>query len=246
VIPSAAVQPDRTVLLQLSAPANGILIAPYAATLTIHDNSGSYVIPAGSTLVSESGAGAPNGIIDSNETVTLLFAFRDAGGNDVSNLVARLIATSGITPVSPVTNTYGQLKFKGHSVSRPFTFTAIGTNGQQIAATFLLTNVVNGIGTNIGTAVFGYTLGSWTSTYSNTAPIYIPYIGAPGGQGPASPYPSIINVSPGPTSVILRPRTLTRCWSRRTSWTPCSCPTRAARMVSSTPPSRLMMRQPTP
>jgi len=195
VIPSAAVQPDRTVLLQLSAPANGILIAPYAATLTIHDNSGSYVIPAGSTLVSESGAGAPNGIIDSNETVTLLFAFRDAGGNDVSNLVARLIATSGITPVSPVTNTYGQLKFKGHSVSRPFTFTAIGTNGQQIAATFLLTNVVNGIGTNIGTAVFGYTLGSWTSTYSNTAPIYIPYIGAPGGQGPASPYPSIINVT---------------------------------------------------
>jgi uncharacterized delta-60 repeat protein len=209
VIPSATVQPDKTVLLQLSAPVNGILIAPSAATLTIHDTSGSYVVPAGSTLISESGAGAPNGIIDSNETVTLLFAFRDAGGNDVSNLVARLIATSGVTPVSPVTNTYGQLKYKGHSVSRPFTFTAIGTNGQQIAATFLLTNVVNNIGTNIGTAIFSYTLGSWIATYSNTAPIYIPYIGAPGGEGPASPYPSIINVSGLSGTVIKTTLTLT-------------------------------------
>jgi hypothetical protein len=190
---NAAVQPDKTVLLQLFGPVNAILVPPSAATLTIHDNTGSYVIPAGSTLIYESGP--TNGIIDTNETVTLLFALRDSGGNSVSNLVATLLATSGVTPVNPVTNTYGQLIYKGHSVSRPFTFTAHGTNGQQIAATFLLTNLVNNVGTNIGTAVFGYTLGSWVATYSNTAPIYIPYIGASGAEGPASPYPSIINVS---------------------------------------------------
>ena len=49
-------------------------------TLTIHDNTGSYVVPSGSQLVSESGAGAPNGVINSNETVQVLFGFRDAGG----------------------------------------------------------------------------------------------------------------------------------------------------------------------
>ena len=99
VITNTAVQPDKTVLLQLSSPTNGILIAPYAATLTIHDTSGSYVVPAGSTLIYESGP--TNGIIDPGETVTLLFAFRDAGGNDVTNLYATLLASNGITSPSP-------------------------------------------------------------------------------------------------------------------------------------------------
>ena len=53
VIANTTVQPDKTVLLQLSRANNGYLIAPYAATLTIHDNTGSLVVPAGSVLVSE-------------------------------------------------------------------------------------------------------------------------------------------------------------------------------------------------
>ena len=77
------------------------------------------------------------------------------------------------------------MDYLGHSVSQEFTFTAHGTNGQQIAATFLLTNNA----ANIGTAVFGYTLGSWTATFSNTAPIII------NDYAPATPYPSVINVS---------------------------------------------------
>jgi hypothetical protein len=189
VINNGVVQPDMTVLLQLFGPVNAVLVPPSAATLTIHDNTGSYVVPSGSTLVSESGAGAPNGIIDLNETVTLLFAFRDAGGTNVDDLKATLLANNGITaPTSPngtATQDYGPLAYLGHSVSRQFTFTAHGTNGQLIAATFLLTNNA----ANIGTAVFGYTLGSWIATYSNTAPIII------NDAAPATPYPSIINVS---------------------------------------------------
>jgi uncharacterized delta-60 repeat protein len=191
VINNGVVQPDVTVLLQLFSPVNGILVPPSAATLTIHDNTGSYVIPAGSTLISESGAGVPNGIIDSNETVTLLFAFRDAGGTNVNDLKATLLATNGITsPTSPngtATVDYGELDYLSHSVSRSFTFVAHGTNGQQIAATFLLTNSTANVG--IGKAVFGYTLGSWIATYSNTAPIVINDYAA------ATPYPSVINVS---------------------------------------------------
>jgi hypothetical protein len=193
LVNNSAVRPDVTVLLQLLNPVNALLSPPSAATLTIHDNTGSYVIPAGSALISESGP--VNGVIDTNETVTILFAFRDAGGNDVSNLVATLLATNGITaPHANITNNlptqaYGPLVYLGHSVSRQFTFTASGTNGQQIAATFLLTNVVNNIGTNIGTAVFSYTLGSWIATYSNTAAIII------NDNAAATPYPSVINVS---------------------------------------------------
>jgi uncharacterized delta-60 repeat protein len=190
VITNATVQPDKTVLLQLSSPTNGTLIAPYAATLTIHDTNGSYVIPAGSTLISETNAGPPNGIIDPGETVSLLFAFRDAGGNDVTNLVATLLNISGVTNASSPQN-YGNLTSGGPSTNQLFSFTAVGTNGQQIAATFQL----QGNGTNLGTALFAYTLGTWTTRFSSTnriiindfAPAPVPYM--------ATPYPSIINVS---------------------------------------------------
>ena len=167
LVNSSSVRPDVTVLLQLSTASGAFLLPPSAATLTIHDNTGSFVIPAGSALVSESGAGAPNGVIDTNETVTILFAFRVAGGTNVADLKATLLATNGVTPSGPSTQDYGPLVYRGHSVSRPFAFTASGTNGQQIAATFTLTNGTVGI----GTAVFGYTLGSWTAAFSNTAPI---------------------------------------------------------------------------
>ena len=185
IIAAAGTQPDRTVLLNLSNVINGILLPPVAARLTIHDNTGSYVVPAGSQLLSEANAGAPNGIIDPNETVTVLFALRDAGGNNVSNLIATLLATNGVTPVSYATTNYGLLAYGGHSVSRAFTFVASGTNTQPIAATF---NLYDG-STNIGTAVFGYTLGSWSAVFANSNAIVI------NDFTNASPYPAVINVS---------------------------------------------------
>jgi uncharacterized delta-60 repeat protein len=186
VIANTTVQPDKTVLLQLSRANNGYLIAPYAATLTIHDDTGSLVVPAGSTLVSENLI--TNGIIDPGETVTMLFALRASGGTNVSNLSATLLATNGVAaPTSPngtATQSYGSLTVQGPSVSRPFTFTGMGTNSQQIAPTFLLNNGV----TNIGTATFTYTLGTWTTTFSNLNSIVI------NDHTIASPYPSSIAV----------------------------------------------------
>ncbi len=185
VINNTVVQPDKTVLLQLSSPVNGVLMTPYAATLTIHDYSGSYVVPAGSTFYQPGGDPNTNGIIDPGERVTLWFAFRDAGGNDV-DLSATLLNINGVTNASPSTPvSYGHLAAGGPSVSRTNTFTAIGTNGQQIVATFRLQDGANNIGTN----GFTYTLGTWTTTFANPAAIII------NDDTIATPYPSIINVS---------------------------------------------------
>ena len=181
------VQPDKTVLLQLSSPSTGSYLAPpSAATLTIHDTSGSYVVAAGSAFYQPGGDPNTNGLIDPGETVKLWFAFRAAGGNTVSNLYATLLATNGVTAPSPATPVYyGQLNVGGPSASRAFSFTASGTNGQRIVATFLLTNGVTGL----GTALFTYTLGTWTTVFYNTNAIII------NASGVATPYPSAITVS---------------------------------------------------
>jgi hypothetical protein len=118
LIGNSTVQPDKTVLLQLFNPVNGFLVAPSAATLTIHDNSGSLVVPAGSVLVSESYT-PPNGIIDPGETVTMLFGFRASGGTNVTDVSATLQATGGVTSPSGAQN-YGNLIVNG-----PSAFTAI-------------------------------------------------------------------------------------------------------------------------
>ena len=186
VIDSTFIKPDRTVLLQLSGPSpagNSTLVAPSAATLTIHDNSGSLVVPAGSAMIYESFL-PTNGIIDPGETVTNLFALRDSAGTNTANLTATLLSTNGISSPSGPQN-YGALIVGGHSVSRPFSFTANGTNGQQIIATFQLQDN----GANVGTASFTYTLGTSTASFSNNAVIVINDV------SPATPYPSTINAS---------------------------------------------------
>ncbi len=191
IVNTAAVQPDLTVLLSLFNASNAILTQPSAATLTIQDNSGSYVIPAGSQLVTNytSVTNYDNNLIGPGDMVQVLFAFRDASAVNVTNLTATLLATNGIAvPTSPngtPTQDYGELDYHGHSVSQPFTFVAQGTNGQQIAATF---NLLDGTRA-IGQAVFGYTLGMATTVFSNSAAILINDTNA------ASPYPSVISVS---------------------------------------------------
>jgi hypothetical protein len=98
-----------------------------------------------------------------------------------------------------VNTNYGSLTYLGPAVSRPFKFMAQGTNGQQIAATFKLYDGA----TPIGTGVFGYTLGTLTTTFSNTAMIII------NDNAAANPYPSTINVSGLVGTVIKTTMTLT-------------------------------------
>ena len=196
VIATTTEQPDKTVLLSLSNPTNGILVSPSAAILTIRDNSGSLVVPAGSALISESYTPA-NGIIDPGETVNMFFGLRISAGTN-ANVTATLLATNGVTPLSGPQN-YGTLVARGPSAFRAFSFMANGTNSQRIAPTFQLAN-------NLGQVAFTFTLGTWTNTFANTNIIIINDV------GPASPYPSMISVSNMNGVVIKATVTLTNIY----------------------------------
>ncbi len=187
IIDDTSIEGDETVLLNLFSPSGAsTIISPGAAVLTIVDNDGSLIVPAGSALISESLNS--NGVIDPSETVSLFFAFRNTVGANTTDLRATLLPGNGITSPSGE-QSYGVLTVNGASVSRPFSFTASGSSGQQIMATFQLRD-----GTlDLGTATFTYTLGSSTVGFTNSAPIVINDSSSPPTL--ASPYPSTINVS---------------------------------------------------
>jgi uncharacterized repeat protein (TIGR01451 family)/uncharacterized delta-60 repeat protein len=173
----------ETILLSLSSPTGQVsLLNPNAATLTIVDDDGGSILPAGTLLTAENGT--PNSAIDPAETVTVLFGLRNASGVNTTNLVATLLATNGVVAPSGAQN-YGALINNGASVSRPFSFTANGTNGGFITATF---QVQDG-SSSYGRVTFTFLLGSRTTVFSNTAPITIVDL------APASPYPSSITVT---------------------------------------------------
>lgn len=156
---------------------------------TVNDRSVEIVI-AGSTLVSETN-GIVNGAVDPGETVTIAFGLRNKGGTDTTNLVATLLGTGGVVTNSPQSQVYGQLST--NTVRREFTFTANGNYGDTLLASLQLQDGVGGTTTNLGTVIFPITLGA-VNAFSNTAQIVIldPSLGV---SVPASPYPSVINVS---------------------------------------------------
>ncbi len=183
VIDNHIVDGGHTVLLNLTnVLGNASLLGPNPATLTIAETDGSLIIPAGVALTGESGP--VNGVIDPGETVTLLFGLRNANGTNTVNLTATLVATNGVTSPSGPQN-YGVLVAHGPSGSRPFTFTASGTNGQNIQAILQLKDGT----TTLSNAVFNFTLGKTPVSYTNGAVITINDLAA------ATPYPSVINVS---------------------------------------------------
>jgi uncharacterized delta-60 repeat protein len=194
LIANSQVQPNLFALLLLGNPTNAQVVNPGAATLTILETGGSYVIPAGAQLLTNSSAADMSaGVIGSNDTVQVMFAFRDSAGLNVTNLIAYLLPTNGVVAPSPASQTYGGLTVYGHSVSRPFSFTAQGTNSTAIAPTFQLYDN----GKYIGPATFVFTMGSWTTTFANTSAIII------NDKAAASPYPSLINVN-GVGSILLK------------------------------------------
>jgi uncharacterized delta-60 repeat protein/uncharacterized repeat protein (TIGR01451 family) len=183
VIDDGVVTADNTVLLSLTAPqGNAVLVSPSAAVLDIHEVDGSFVLPAGSTLIGESGP--VNGLYDSNETVTVLMALRNASGNNTTNLVATLLTTNGVSNPSGPQN-YGALLSHGPSAFRPFTFKVTGTNGQPVQAVLALQDGAS----VLANAVFTFQIGNVPTSYSNNAAIVI------NDFTNATPYPSVINVS---------------------------------------------------
>jgi uncharacterized repeat protein (TIGR01451 family)/uncharacterized delta-60 repeat protein len=184
IIDDTLIEGNETVLLTLSSVfGQASLQVPNVAILTIIDNDGSLIVPAGAALLGESFS-PPNGAIDPGENVSFLFAFRNSIGTPTTNLVATLLSGNGVTaPSGP--QPYGVLLPGGGSVARNFGFTASGTNGGTITATFQLQDGP----LNLGTNVFTFALGTNATRFTNNAAIAIR------DNTNALPYPSSITVS---------------------------------------------------
>ncbi|MBI5387363.1 MAG: trypsin-like serine protease [Verrucomicrobia bacterium] len=177
----------ETLRLQLLSPQGGARLgSPDQTTLTIVDSNLGILQPAGTALIAET---APaNGRIDPNETVTVQFGFRNVGAVNTVNLQAILLATNGVVMTNGAatqTQNYGTVVAGGPVASRPYTFRATGTNGGRVVATFVLKegNFTNGV------VSFLFSLGSSTVPFANANTIAIV------DNAPASPYPSVLNVS---------------------------------------------------
>jgi VCBS repeat-containing protein len=122
-------------------------------TFLVYAYGGAFVVVDSATLVAE-GFFPTNNAIDPGETVSLLFALKNAGGADTTNLVVTLLPANGVTaPTGP--QTYGALPAGGSAVSQPFTFTTSGTCGGTISPTLQLQD-----GTaNLGNLTVSFALG---------------------------------------------------------------------------------------
>ena len=132
------------------------------------------VIAAGpAALVTESCPPA-NNAIDPDERVTVNLELHNNGSVATTNLVATLHTGGGVSsPSGP--QSYGVLTppGPGSSATRDFSFTASGTCGGSITATWQLQDGATDLGTVTKTFVLGTTVTS-TTTFSNPAPIIIP------------------------------------------------------------------------
>ena len=195
VINNHVIGPDHTVQVTLSNPTNAQLLNPSTATLTVQECNGAFVIASGTAFVTGS-ENPGTGVIYPDETVTILFGLRDIAGGNTTNLVATLMQTNGVTNVVTLSQTYGVLVENGPTKSQPFTFTAAGTNGENIAATLQLTDGPR----SLGTVAFGFAIGGSTYSFTNSQPLMLfglpnPPTPATNSFGPAFGYPTVINVS---------------------------------------------------
>jgi uncharacterized repeat protein (TIGR01451 family) len=165
--------------------------------LTIQECNGAFIVNSGTAFVTGT-IDPSSGVIYSNDTVTVLLGLRDIAGGNTSNLVATLQPAVGITNVSSP-QSYGVLVENGPTVSRPFTFKALGADGQNIVATLTLQDGSR----NLGEVAFGFTIGGNTVSYTNTATIFLPENEVPPTMAtnsipPGFGYPSLIDVSGTP------------------------------------------------
>ena len=150
--------------------------------------AGAFISAAPPAVITAEGISPPNGAPDPNETVTVNLSLVNVGVDNTSNLVATLLPTGGVVgPSGP--QSYGVVVSSGPSVTRPYTFTASGVCGSNITLTLALQDGANNLGTIIYTMQLGTSVPGSPQTFSNTASITIPDVGA------GSPYPSSITVS---------------------------------------------------
>lgn len=158
------------------------------------------IATSGAAVITAENAVPPNNSPDPGETVTANFPLINTGDGNTTNLVATLMNSGGITPVTS-SQSYGVVVAAGPIVSKPFTFVAAGACGAPITATFHLQDGVQ----DLGNVTYQFTLGTTVSnslTFSNATAIAIPGSGTGASTGaPASPYPSTITVSGAPANI---------------------------------------------
>jgi subtilisin-like proprotein convertase family protein len=141
------------------------------------------VITNGPATLLAQGSPPFNGAINSNQTNTVSFTLLNIGSGPTTNLVATLLANSGIRPIT-VSQVYGPIAVGG-SASKSFAFVGSGSSGATITAELSLKDEGN---TNLGPVFYTFMI-PMTQSFSNSGTITIPYI------GPGSPYPSSIQIS---------------------------------------------------
>jgi uncharacterized repeat protein (TIGR01451 family) len=124
-----------------------------------------------------------NGAINSGQTNTISFSLLNIGSAATTNLVATLQANSGLRPIT-TSNVYGAIP-PNASVSNSYTFVGTGAPGAIVSAVFALRD---GSNTNLGTVTYNFMI-PMTGNFTNSGAIVIP------DSGPATPYPSQIQVS---------------------------------------------------
>ncbi|MGD0262554.1 MAG: Ig-like domain-containing protein, partial [Verrucomicrobiota bacterium] len=165
--------------------------------------SGPVIAVASATLIAE-GFLPTNNAIDPGETVTVLFALKNVGGANTTNLVVTLLATNGVTEPSGPTN-YGALVAGGAAVSQPFTFTSSGTCGGTITPTLQLQDGP----TNYGTVAVSFTMGQMGTVFTQnfdtvTAPA-LPANWTTTNSGAESAWVTRTNASDTPTNAAYAP-----------------------------------------
>ena len=132
------------------------------------------VVPNGATIATES-ISPPNGVIDNAETVSVNFTLQNAGNTAIASLAATLQNTGGVTAAS-APQSYGALAV-GALATRSFSFTASGTPGSLLTATFNLTNGA----TSLGTVTYSFRLAATAAPAANGAIITAESIAPPNG-----------------------------------------------------------------
>ena len=148
------------------------------------------VLQLNSTAVIAESCSPTNAAVDAGETVTVSFTLKNVGSANTTNLVATLLATNGVVaPSGP--QTFGVISTNGTTVTRSFTFTAAGVCGGSINPVLQLqdgSTVIDTLVTVMNLGARFYT----TNSATNSTAISVP---SSGKTGPASPYPSTINIS---------------------------------------------------
>ena len=117
-----------------------------------------------------------NSAADPGERLTVSLPLVNVGTANTTNLVATLQANAGVTNPSAAA-TYGSVIAGGAAVSRPFTFKAAGTCGDNITLNLSLQDGA----TNLGTASYTMRLGSTPAPYFSEAYDGVTAPALPGG-----------------------------------------------------------------